>query len=160
MWLCTVCISSCEWLPAVSHVDYFCEDSACHSWGYNTVLCVQTFNTKHRIWIFLKHFGVQVWLLADLGQMNTNTSRVKYSLAVILAFLPSFWICHGGRSQGWLSVWFYTLNSAVNHKHAKQTQAFTMKLFSEAQTSIIHHHKIRGGSLWYCVTVSLAQNES
>lgn len=31
-------------------------------------------------------------------------SRVKYSPAVILAFLPSFRICHGGCTQGWLSL--------------------------------------------------------
>lgn len=38
--------------------------------------------------------------LVELCQMNTATSLVKYSLAVILAWLPSCWICNGGYTGG------------------------------------------------------------
>lgn len=90
----------------IASCDCFGEGSASHS--FKSILCAQTSNAKQRICFFLRYFRAhQVWLLralAELCQMNTNTSRVKYSPAVILAFLPSFWICHGGCTQGWLSV--------------------------------------------------------
>lgn len=73
------------------------------SWIFYTTLCAQTTTANIEFVLSFITCGC-CGALAELCQTNTDTSRVKYSLAVILAFLTSFWICHGGCTQGWLSV--------------------------------------------------------
>lgn len=93
------------WIIASCESDYFgCASQLKLNLQYY-IMCTD-YNSKHRICFVFKHFikcGC-CGALAELCQTNTDTSRVKYSLAVILALLLSFWICHGGCTQGWLSV--------------------------------------------------------
>lgn len=98
--LLTLSTSDCESLPAVTLFWIIWVGSTDQSWSYCKLHYVHTVACFPRI--FQRVWPLRV--LAELCQMSTNTSGVKYSLAVILAFLPSFWICHGGCTQGWLSV--------------------------------------------------------
>jgi hypothetical protein len=92
------------------------------------------------------------WLAGAVYEMlnERQHKQVKYSSAVILVSLPSFWMGHGGGARrAPLSSRFYTLGVDMNHSHAtklRRTHTTDTQTHRHTHTSkLLHfpnHHQI------------------